>query len=134
VADHLLACAGEAERWRSEVAGRLIDNGARFRLKELTRRVTGSSSPGAGGRVARKGRRDFSALQEKLYADNRWALLLIFQAMDAAGKDGAISTPRFRKGCRSTPLSPSAEESDFVADDALFPRARANRHLQPLLL
>ena len=30
-------------------------------------------------------------LQEKLYADNRQALLIIFQAMDAAGKDGAIA-------------------------------------------
>ena len=29
-------------------------------------------------------------LQERLYADNRWSMLLIFQAMDAAGKDGAI--------------------------------------------
>jgi len=29
-------------------------------------------------------------LQEKLYAQDRWALLLIFQAMDAAGKDSAI--------------------------------------------
>jgi PPK2 family polyphosphate:nucleotide phosphotransferase len=29
-------------------------------------------------------------LQDKLYAQNRWAVLLIFQAMDAAGKDGAI--------------------------------------------
>src|SRR3954467_9134354 len=29
-------------------------------------------------------------LQSKLYAQDRWALLLIFQAMDAAGKDGAI--------------------------------------------
>jgi PPK2 family polyphosphate:nucleotide phosphotransferase len=31
-----------------------------------------------------------SALQEKLYAQSQWSLLLIFQAMDAAGKDGAI--------------------------------------------
>lgn len=31
-----------------------------------------------------------SDLQAKLYAQNRWALLLIFQAMDAAGKDGTI--------------------------------------------
>jgi PPK2 family polyphosphate:nucleotide phosphotransferase len=31
-----------------------------------------------------------SDLQERLYADNSWALLLIFQAMDAAGKDGVI--------------------------------------------
>jgi PPK2 family polyphosphate:nucleotide phosphotransferase len=31
-----------------------------------------------------------TALQDKLYAHNGWSLLLIFQAMDAAGKDGAI--------------------------------------------
>src|SRR4051812_2519101 len=31
-----------------------------------------------------------AALQDVLYADNRQALLVIFQAMDAAGKDGAI--------------------------------------------
>jgi PPK2 family polyphosphate:nucleotide phosphotransferase len=31
-----------------------------------------------------------AALQEKLYAHDRWSVLLIFQAMDAAGKDGAI--------------------------------------------
>src|SRR3989442_3429851 len=29
-------------------------------------------------------------LQDVLYADNRWAVLLVFQAMDAAGKDSAI--------------------------------------------
>jgi len=33
---------------------------------------------------------ELSDLQNVLYADNRYALLLIFQAMDAAGKDGAI--------------------------------------------
>jgi len=31
-----------------------------------------------------------SELQDKLYAQNRWGVLLIFQAMDAAGKDGTI--------------------------------------------
>jgi PPK2 family polyphosphate:nucleotide phosphotransferase len=31
-----------------------------------------------------------AALQEKLYAQNQWAVLAVFQAMDAAGKDGAI--------------------------------------------
>jgi PPK2 family polyphosphate:nucleotide phosphotransferase len=31
-----------------------------------------------------------SELQSKLYAQNQWAVLLIFQAMDAAGKDGTI--------------------------------------------
>lgn len=36
------------------------------------------------------GIRTLSALQEKLYADDRRSMLLIFQAMDAAGKDSAI--------------------------------------------
>ena len=31
-----------------------------------------------------------AALQDRLYAQNRWAVLLIFQGMDAAGKDSAI--------------------------------------------
>ena len=35
--------------------------------------------------------RETAALQSALYADNRYALLIIFQAMDAAGKDGAIA-------------------------------------------
>ena len=35
--------------------------------------------------------RNLSALQHLLYASDNYALLLIFQAMDAAGKDGAIS-------------------------------------------
>jgi PPK2 family polyphosphate:nucleotide phosphotransferase len=35
--------------------------------------------------------RELSALQRLLYASNSWSVLLIFQAMDAAGKDGAIS-------------------------------------------
>lgn len=34
--------------------------------------------------------KSLSELQEKLYAQDRWSVLLIFQAMDAAGKDSAI--------------------------------------------
>ncbi|WP_020558029.1 PPK2 family polyphosphate kinase [Thiofilum flexile] len=34
---------------------------------------------------------ELATLQEKLYADNRYGLLLVFQAMDAAGKDGTIA-------------------------------------------
>ena len=37
-----------------------------------------------------EGTAKLSELQEKLYAQNQWAVLVIFQAMDAAGKDGAI--------------------------------------------
>jgi PPK2 family polyphosphate:nucleotide phosphotransferase len=40
--------------------------------------------------ILRKHVKALSAQQEMLYAGNQWAVLLIFQAMDAAGKDGAI--------------------------------------------
>jgi PPK2 family polyphosphate:nucleotide phosphotransferase len=43
----------------------------------------------AAGRLDR-GIERLAVLQERLYAQNRWALLLIFQAMDGAGKDSAI--------------------------------------------
>lgn len=55
-------------------------------------------------------------LQEKLYAQDTYGLLIIFQAMDAAGKDGAIKhviSGVNPQGCRVTSFkSPSAEELD----------------------
>ena len=57
-----------------------------------------------------------SALQRLLYASNRYAVLLIFQAMDAAGKDGAISHVMSGvnpQGCQVFSFKhPSAEELD----------------------
>ncbi len=40
--------------------------------------------------VLKRGIADLSRMQEALYADARWSLLLVFQAMDAAGKDSTI--------------------------------------------
>ena len=55
-------------------------------------------------------------LQEKLYAQDRWAVLLIFQAMDAAGKDSAIKHVMSGvnpQGCQVTSFkAPSGEELD----------------------
>jgi PPK2 family polyphosphate:nucleotide phosphotransferase len=57
-----------------------------------------------------------SKLQEVLYAQDKWAILLVFQAMDAAGKDGAIRHVMSGvnpQGCQVTSYkSPSAEELD----------------------
>ena len=64
--------------------------------------------------------RQLSALQRLLYASNRYSVLLIFQAMDAAGKDGAIShvlTGVNPQGCEVHSFKhPSAEEleHDFL--------------------
>ena len=55
-------------------------------------------------------------LQNKLYAQNRWALLVMFQAMDAAGKDSAIKHVMSGvnpQGCEVYAFKqPSAEELD----------------------
>jgi PPK2 family polyphosphate:nucleotide phosphotransferase len=57
-----------------------------------------------------------SGLQEKLYAHNSWAVLAVFQAMDAAGKDGAIKHVMSGvnpQGCQVHAFkAPSAEELD----------------------
>lgn len=57
-----------------------------------------------------------SAMQEVLYAQDTYALLIIFQAMDAAGKDGAIRHVMSGvnpQGCQVTSFkNPSAEELD----------------------
>jgi PPK2 family polyphosphate:nucleotide phosphotransferase len=64
--------------------------------------------------------RELSARQSLLYADNRYSLLLIFQAMDAAGKDGAIKHVMSGvnpQGCQVFSFKhPSAEEleHDFL--------------------
>jgi PPK2 family polyphosphate:nucleotide phosphotransferase len=60
--------------------------------------------------------KETSELQTKLYADNRYALLIIFQAMDAAGKDGAIAHTMSGlnpQGCQVYSFKqPSTEELD----------------------
>src|SRR5215213_4367976 len=57
-----------------------------------------------------------AGLQEKLYAQNRWSVLAVFQAMDAAGKDSAIEHVMSGvnpQGCQVHSFkAPSAEELD----------------------
>jgi PPK2 family polyphosphate:nucleotide phosphotransferase len=69
----------------------VVDNGRKFRLKQHdpggTRWVKEKAE--AKG-LLQKGVGRLAKLQEKLYAQDQWGVLLIFQAMDAAGKDGAI--------------------------------------------
>ena len=66
--------------------------------------------------VLQQGVSVLAELQDMLYAEDRWALLLIFQAMDAAGKDGAIKHVMSGvnpQGCQvSSFKAPSAEDLD----------------------
>jgi PPK2 family polyphosphate:nucleotide phosphotransferase len=68
-----------------------IERGKRFRLKDFDPADTGHwKSKEHAEETLQKEILRTAELQDKLYAQDNWALLLIFQAMDAAGKDGAI--------------------------------------------
>jgi PPK2 family polyphosphate:nucleotide phosphotransferase len=68
-----------------------ITDGKKFRLKDFDSGDTDGvkSKKTAESMIARSSGM-LAEMQEKLYAQDVWALLLIFQGMDAAGKDGAI--------------------------------------------
>jgi PPK2 family polyphosphate:nucleotide phosphotransferase len=97
---------------------RVID-GKGFRLKDVRPDDTGDFSsedkPEAKEALA-AGLEVLTELQERLYAQNTWAVLLIFQAMDAAGKDSAIKHVMSGvnpQGCQVHSFkAPSAEELD----------------------
>ena len=70
-----------------------IADGERFRLDQVDPADTLHLNKGdkkAAQAVLAEGVELLADLQDKLYAQDRWAVLLIFQAMDAAGKDGTI--------------------------------------------
>lgn len=69
-----------------------IDNPDKFRLKDIDPADCCGLSidKDEAKEMLEDSVKRMSKLQEKLYAQDRWAVLLIFQAMDAAGKDGAI--------------------------------------------
>jgi PPK2 family polyphosphate:nucleotide phosphotransferase len=68
-----------------------IENGKHFRLKDVDSGDTGKwKSEDEAKEQVQKDIARMTDLQAKLYAQDNWSLLLIFQALDAAGKDGTI--------------------------------------------
>lgn len=71
-----------------------ITKGKDFRLKDVdpddTLEFTKEADKSRAEEALVTGVAALAELQDKLYAQDKWAVLLIFQAMDAAGKDGAI--------------------------------------------
>ncbi|MGB8919415.1 MAG: polyphosphate kinase 2 family protein [Candidatus Sulfotelmatobacter sp.] len=68
-----------------------VDNGKHFRINDFDPAYTGHWHSIENAREAlQDGIARMADLQAKLYAQDCWSLLLIFQAMDAAGKDGTI--------------------------------------------
>jgi PPK2 family polyphosphate:nucleotide phosphotransferase len=96
-----------------------ITDGRKFRLKDIdpgdTHKLRDEDRDEAKEMLA-KGVEWLAAEQDKLYAQDRWALLLVFQAMDAAGKDSTIRHVMSGinpQGCHVVSFKqPSSEELD----------------------
>jgi len=105
--------------WASKVAKpHRVDDGKHFRLKDHDPASTKGvdCDKDEAEKLLTKSVEHMTELQAKLYAQDRWGLLLIFQAMDAAGKDGAINHVMSGvnpQGCQVYSFkAPSAEELD----------------------
>ena len=107
-----------------------VGNGNDFRLKDYETKASfnlGSEGKSLVKETLQIGVDALAAMQEILYAQDKWSLLVIFQAMDAAGKDGAIKHVMSGvnpQGCQVTSFkAPSSEELDH---DFLW---RCQKHL-----
>ena len=96
-----------------------IESGKHFRLKDHdpgdTHGLKSELKPQAQAMLA-KGVKELAALQDTLAAQDRWGLLLVFQALDAAGKDGTIKHVMSGVNPQGVQVhsfkAPSAEELD----------------------
>jgi PPK2 family polyphosphate:nucleotide phosphotransferase len=96
-----------------------VTDGSKFRLKRIDPGDTGGLKSDSKQQAVQRladGVRWLAAEQEKLYAQDRRSLLLIFQAMDAAGKDSTIKHVMSGvnpQGCQVVAFKqPSAEDLD----------------------
>ena len=96
-----------------------VTDGSDFRLKDVDPGDTlgiGSEDKSRAKEALATGVEALAQLQDMLYAQDRWAVLLIFQAMDAAGKDGTIKHVMSGvnpQGCQVYSFkTPSSEELD----------------------
>jgi PPK2 family polyphosphate:nucleotide phosphotransferase len=95
-----------------------ITNGKRFQLKDFDPSDTRGlkMDKGEAAELLQRGTQWLAEEQEMLYAQDRWSLLLVFQAMDAAGKDSTIKHVMSGvnpQGCQvSSFKQPSQEDLD----------------------
>jgi len=96
-----------------------VDDGKDFKLKDYDPGDDGGLGPEDkpyAKQALQMGVESLATMQDMLYAQDRWSILLIFQAMDAAGKDGAIKHVMSGvnpQGCQvSSFKAPSSEDLD----------------------
>lgn len=92
------------------------DGTGEFHLKSHKTNAKGGIDKDKGEKIIEANRKRLNDFQEKLYAQDRWSMLLVFQGMDAAGKDSAIKSV-FEgvnpQGCEVTSFKqPSTKELD----------------------
>jgi PPK2 family polyphosphate:nucleotide phosphotransferase len=105
-----------ADELNPYVAPFRIDGSSAFHLKSHKTGERGGLDKDKATKIIEANRERLKDFQEKLYAQDRWSLLLIFQGMDAAGKDSAIKSV-FEgvnpQGCEVTSFKqPSSRELD----------------------
>ena len=119
-----------------------VTSGKRFRLRDYDPDATpGVASKDDAQEYLKRGVELLAEMQDQLYAQDQWGVLLIFQAMDAAGKDGAIKhvmsgdQPAGLPGVRLQGADHGGARPRLpVAHVEVAARARPHRHLQPLVL
>ena len=119
-----------------------VTNGGKFRLKDVDPEDTAHLESNENAKeYLERGVAILADLQERLYAQDRWGVLLIFQAMDAAGKDGTIKHVMSGVNPQGVQVysfkAPSLRGARPRLPVALHEgaaRARADRDLQPLVL
>ena len=96
-----------------------VTSDKKFKLKDFPTSIDtdlGKGDKPVAHHALQLGVQELAEMQEKLYAQDKWSLLLIFQAMDAAGKDGAIKHVMSGinpQGCHVTSFkAPNPEELD----------------------
>jgi PPK2 family polyphosphate:nucleotide phosphotransferase len=96
-----------------------VTRGKKFRLKDIDPKDTAhlnSEDKAEAKEMLARGVEWLAEQQDMLYAQDHWAVLLVFQAMDAAGKDGTIkhvTSGINPQGCQVTSYKqPSSEELD----------------------
>jgi PPK2 family polyphosphate:nucleotide phosphotransferase len=105
-----------ADELKPYVAPFRFDGAGAFHLKSHKTAEKGGLDKDKAISIIEANRKRLSDFQEKLYAQDRWSLLLVFQGMDAAGKDSAIKSV-FEgvnpQGCEVTSFKqPSTRELD----------------------
>jgi PPK2 family polyphosphate:nucleotide phosphotransferase len=113
----ILPCAKDACMNHVKLPKRFrVEKPERFRLRDFDPAETAGFTKEAADRIVAKHAPRLADLQERLYAENKWALLIILQGVDAAGKDGAIKHVMAGlnpQGCIVHPFKvPTAEELD----------------------